>query len=70
MGLPQHKLKQEVCTRWNSTYDMIHVLLEQRDAIDLVLKEKKSDCVLLLDNSEWQLLEEMGNVLKPFKVIL
>ena len=63
---PKHKLLQEVDTRWNSTYDMIERVMEQQVPVCAALIEmKRMD--LLPKDTECRLLEEMLQVLKPFK---
>ena len=37
LELPQHKLINDVPTRWNSSYDMVQRFLEQQAAIEAVL---------------------------------
>lgn len=66
MNKPQLKLKQDVQTRWNSTYDMFNRLLEN--------KEPLISCCALLEmqnNSifsarEWDILKQSVEVLSPF----
>ena len=40
LELPQHKLINDVPTRWNSSYDMMQRFLEQQTAIEAVLLTK------------------------------
>lgn len=40
LKLPQHKLIQDVTTRWNSTYDMVSRFTEQNTAIEATLQSK------------------------------
>ncbi|KAL5016122.1 hypothetical protein ScPMuIL_005711 [Solemya velum] len=39
--LPQHKLIIDVCTRWNSAYDMVNRFLEMQVAVSAVLRSKE-----------------------------
>ena len=39
--LPKHKLIQDVCTRWNSSYDMLQRFLEQQPAVYAALTSKE-----------------------------
>lgn len=64
LHLPQHHLIQDVSTRWNSQYDMLQRLIEQKDAVTLCLASM--DAVPNLSNREWITAQEMTDVLKPF----
>lgn len=62
--VPQHALIQDVETRWNSTYLMLARLSEQRKAINLYFLERGG--IENLSKQEWELVERLVDVLKPF----
>jgi hypothetical protein len=62
--IPQHKLKQDVETRWNSTFLMLERLAEQRKALNLYSVERGN--IDTLSASEWELIDRIVRVLKPF----
>uniref|UniRef100_A0A803T9E6 BED-type domain-containing protein n=1 Tax=Anolis carolinensis TaxID=28377 RepID=A0A803T9E6_ANOCA len=67
-GLPQHKLLQDVSTRWNSTYKMLERIVEQQKAvhgISLTLVAPVSK--LVPTKQEWDTISQLVDVLKPFK---
>lgn len=70
MGTTEHKLIQDVSTRWNSTYHMISRLLEQRWPVTATLSEltvtKTGKQYLDLKPDQWSLIEELSTALKPF----
>ncbi|KAJ8971330.1 hypothetical protein NQ317_012297 [Molorchus minor] len=57
MDLPCLKLKQDVCTRWNSTYDMIMRYLSNKEAIIATLALINNE-INTLTMAEWELLEK------------
>ena len=65
LGLPNHKLKMEVDTRWNSTYEMLNRLNEQQQTIVLALSSLKINFDKLLD-VEWEAIAKILHILKPF----
>jgi hypothetical protein len=62
--LPEHKLLQDVETRWNSTYIMLERLVEQRRAVNLFSVEHGG--IHTLSSAEWELAEHLVQVLQPF----
>ena len=70
--VPDHRLIQDVSTRWNSTYYMIDCLIEQRWPVTAVLSDntitKSSDRYLELKSEQWDLLEALKLVLHPLQV--
>ena len=63
-GIPQHKLLQDVETRWNSTYMMLSRLSEQRKAVNQYCIEHGA--IDTLPVTEWELVERIVMLLKPF----
>ncbi|KAJ8358823.1 hypothetical protein SKAU_G00153480 [Synaphobranchus kaupii] len=68
-NLPEHKLIQDVATRWNSTCFMLERLVEQRWAVAAVLSDpsitKRADRILDLTPQQWIVAEETATILKP-----
>jgi len=59
------KLKQDVRTRWNSTYLMIERLIKLKEPLSIVsitLKEVPAN----LTSEEWSTIEDIIPLLKPF----
>ena len=69
LKLPQIKLKLDVLTRWNSMYDMLERLVDNRVAIVNLALEKQEVNKLSLTNNEWQELIDVKETLSPFKAI-
>ncbi|CAG5100699.1 Similar to ZBED1: E3 SUMO-protein ligase ZBED1 (Homo sapiens) [Cotesia congregata] len=71
--LPTHRLISHSPTRWNSAYDMVERLVEQRKAVECVLLDKeittkKMMKKLLLNESDWTYLRDVIKIFKPFEV--
>lgn len=59
------KLKQDVRTRWNSTYFMLERLVKLKEPISIVsitFKEVSDN----LNSEEWSIIEDILSLLKPF----
>lgn len=70
LKLPEHKLVQDVTTRWNSTFYMVNRLLEQKRAISLYISDNPSSGNLQqLTERQWEILRECITLLKPFEEI-
>lgn len=71
MGTPDHRLIQDVSTRWNSTYYMITRLLEQRWPVTATLSDPtatpQGKRYLDLKPDQWILLENLAKALDPFE---
>ena len=68
LNLPNHKLIQQVETRWNSVYYMLDRYLEQEEAIKttLCLLDKNN---LIIPSEKSALIKEAVTVLKPFEAV-
>lgn len=71
MGTPEHKLVQDVSTRWNSTYYMVTRLLEQRWPLTATLSDpavtQRGKQYLDLKADQWTLLDELAKALQAFE---
>ncbi|KAH7093851.1 hypothetical protein BKA62DRAFT_595724, partial [Auriculariales sp. MPI-PUGE-AT-0066] len=62
------RLRQDVTTRWNSMYDAGIRALEYRGAIDAITGDRTAGLrEFRLDDEEWDLLEDLLDLLKVFK---
>lgn len=62
------KLKQEVPTRWNSTYFMLQSLLSLRDGVYSTLTLLKRDDLKFSDE-DWELIAGSVELLRPFEEV-
>lgn len=72
LGINQHKLIQEVPTRWNSTYLMMERIFEQVKAINAVFRErahKNKYNHLLFGDEEIKDLEDIIEIMEDFYVV-
>jgi len=56
-------------TRWNSTWNMIDSLLRQRDRVDAYVSMTPELFADKLSKQDWDDLEEVFELLKPFKML-
>ncbi|KAL3987993.1 male-specific lethal 1 [Sarotherodon galilaeus] len=72
LKLPTHKLKTDICTRWNSAYDMLQRFLEQQPVICAVLLSpkvrKSSTDIFTLNEMDIGNTEEIVRALKSMQV--
>ena len=68
LNLPQHKLIQDVETRWNSSYYMLKRIIEQRAAISQYLGDYKG-IVAFLDGNDWKLAKALTTVFQTFEEV-
>lgn len=67
MGRPALKLIQDVETRWNSTYDMLQRLYDERETVAASLSCLTTDQAPL-NNYECEVISECLDLLRPFKL--
>ncbi|KAM4770964.1 LOW QUALITY PROTEIN: zinc finger BED domain-containing protein 4-like [Rhinophrynus dorsalis] len=65
--LQEHRLKQDVGTRWNSTLDMLERILEQKKAIHEMSCHHFIGSNRTLGRADWALMEQVVTVLTPFR---
>ncbi|KAM4795953.1 LOW QUALITY PROTEIN: zinc finger BED domain-containing protein 4-like [Rhinophrynus dorsalis] len=68
--LPEHRLKQDVGTRWNSTLDMLERILEQKKAIHAMSCHHFIGSNRTLGRADWALMEQVVTVLTPFRALM
>ena len=66
LGLPEHKIFQDINTRWNSTFHSVHRILEQKKS--LVIYATESD-LKMPTQQQWALMEHLVHFLKPCEEI-
>lgn len=72
LGLPNLKLKMDVCTRWNSAHDMVSRFLELQCAVISTLRCKEISTIKekdlnSLSDEDITVAEDMVSCLKPLK---
>lgn len=63
-GLPVRLMPLDVATRWNSTYDMLRFATKYKSALKVLLNEEDELNNHQLNDTEWNLAEELFDVLK------
>ena len=67
LGQNVKSLKQDLDTRWNSTFDMIESVINNDEAVSSVLRIDTKYCALLLSPQEINTLTDVKAVLMPWK---
>lgn len=67
-GAKANKLIQDVETRWNSEYDMLERLVEQRQPLTFYMSgEADAETIESMSSADWKLASGYVTVLKPLK---
>ncbi|XP_044766261.1 zinc finger BED domain-containing protein 4-like [Coccinella septempunctata] len=69
LGLPIWKLKNDVPTRWNYTYDMIRRVLSMKNALISTVAMMNCCNVEMLSNEEWAIAEQSMDILSMFDMV-
>lgn len=65
ISLPKRVLPRDVRTRWNSTYQMLAVAVEYKEAVDKLTADKKlSMRKYELSEAEWKIATDLRDVLQ------
>ncbi|GBP72840.1 Zinc finger BED domain-containing protein 1 [Eumeta japonica] len=64
MNLPVLRLKQDVQTRWNSTFDMLKRIVQIKDAVIATVAFLRPD--LTMNERDWEVIEGVLPLLSPF----
>lgn len=67
LGLPEHKLMTDVCTRWNSAHDMLERLVEQPALLSTEVRKNAKD-LWTLTEADITCAEDVIKALKPLKL--
>ncbi|XP_062419889.1 zinc finger BED domain-containing protein 4-like [Pungitius pungitius] len=68
MGQEQLRLKQDVVTRWNSTFYMLKRILEVKDPVISTLALVNAS-LPTLSLEEWEIIKETVDIVKPFEEV-
>lgn len=66
-GVPQHCLKVDVVTHWNSTLEMLEQIMEQQKPIHAMSNEHVIGVARPLSREEWKIISQLAAVLSPFR---
>ncbi|XP_028296828.1 zinc finger BED domain-containing protein 4-like [Gouania willdenowi] len=68
MGQEQLRLKQDVVTRWNSTFYMVKRFIDVKDPVISTLALINAP-LSTLSTEEWEIAQETADILKPFEEV-
>ncbi|XP_012565554.2 zinc finger BED domain-containing protein 4-like [Hydra vulgaris] len=67
LGTNKHRLIQDITTRWNSSYDMIERMLDQKVPLATYIADHPTQSTL--NSFQWDLLDKVLHILEPFKTL-
>ena len=65
--VPQHRLKVDVATRWNSTLEMLERIMEQQKPIHAMSNEHVIGVARPISREEWKIISQVVAVLSHFR---